>query len=101
MSRSPRERVLELQTRSMKDNLLFGGIPESHDDADAAVKDFIKTELEIPDEVNCQVVHRLRPRDDGKLRSIFAKFTNRKDREEVHQAAPAKLADKRPYSVNE
>ncbi|XP_033749216.1 uncharacterized protein LOC117333908 [Pecten maximus] len=97
------ESMLEMQTRSMKDNLIFGGIEETGtgEDSEQVVKDFIKTELGISDEVEFHVVHRLRQRDDGKPRSIVAKFVNRKDRERVLRAAPAKLSTKRQFSINE
>ncbi|XP_069109884.1 uncharacterized protein [Argopecten irradians] len=89
----------------MKENLLFGGLPERGDntaeDTEKVVKDFISNVLDIPDEIPFQVVHRLRPRNDGKPRSIVAKFCNRKDREKVLNAVPDKLADKKQFSVYE
>lgn len=46
-------------------------------------------------------MHRLRPRSDGKPRTIVAKFESRKDREIVLKAAPVKLKGKHEYNMNE
>ncbi|XP_069125614.1 uncharacterized protein [Argopecten irradians] len=98
-----REGLLELQTRSMKDNLIFGGLGETglEENTELVVKDFIKSELDITKEIVFQVVHRLGKRADGKPRSIVAKFVNRKDRDRVLNAASTKLASKRQFSINE
>ncbi|XP_060081081.1 uncharacterized protein LOC132560432 [Ylistrum balloti] len=99
-----REKIIELQTRSMKDNLLIGGIPETNeatDDPEALLKNFIKTELGVENDINFQLVHRIRRRSDGKPRSMIAKFTSRKDRDMVLNAAPVKLVGKPQFTVNE
>lgn len=98
------ERLLELQTRSMKSNLLFGGIPETNnpdEDSVQVIQNFIKNELDIQDEIEFQVAHRLRKRPDGKPRSIVAVFSKHKDRDTVLKAVPGKLAEKKEYSVYE
>jgi hypothetical protein len=52
----------------MKYNLIFGGIEQTaldyEEETEAVLKEFIKTELEIPDadQINFQNVHRLRKR---------------------------------------
>ncbi|CAC5416619.1 unnamed protein product [Mytilus coruscus] len=56
--------------------------------------------MKIEDEMQFHAVHRLRPRDDGKPRSIIARFERRKDRDLVLQRAPATLKDT-SYRVNE
>lgn len=98
-----REQLLSVQTRSMKDNLLFGGIPEQvgEEDTEQVVKDFIRKELDIESDIKFSVVHRLRPRTDRKPRTIVAKFESRKDREMVLKSVPAKLRDKHEFNVNE
>lgn len=96
-----KERVLEMQSRSMRENLLFGGIPEEaqeKDDPDniqteRVLKKFISEKMDIKDDIQFQVVHRLRPRSDGKPRTIVAKFERRKDRDRVLKAAPLHLKE--------
>jgi hypothetical protein len=67
-----REDHLKMQTHTMKYNLIFGGIEQRaldyEEETEAVLKEFIKTELEIPDadQINFQNVHRLRKRNDGK-----------------------------------
>ena len=51
-------------------------------------------------DINFQRVHRIRPRTDGKPRSIIAKFINYKNHETVRKSTP-KLQDKPQYSVSE
>ncbi|CAG2221991.1 unnamed protein product [Mytilus edulis] len=103
-----RERVVEMQARSMRENLLFGGIAEDtceKEDRDniqteKVLQNFIKEKLNIPDNIKFHVVHRLRPRQDGKPRTIVAKFERRKDRDRVLKAARDNLKDTQ-YSIYE
>ena len=69
-----------MQTRSMKYNLLFAGIPDISDEENTqeVLKYFIKNVLKYEEDV--QVAHRSRKRRDGRPRSIVAKFEHRKDR---------------------
>jgi hypothetical protein len=48
------------------------------EETEAVLKEFIKTELEIPDadQINFQNVHHLRKNYDGKPRNIIARFTH-------------------------
>lgn len=87
-----KESHLDLQTRSMRDNLLFEGIPEdSEENTEEVIKDFIQTELEITDEINFHRVHRMGKHKENKHRPIVAKFVLHKDKEIVRRAAPEKL----------
>ncbi|CAC5363079.1 unnamed protein product [Mytilus coruscus] len=104
-----KERVIDVQARSMRENLIFSGIDEAPDEQVKGAKNshtenqlklFIKEVTKIEDEMQFHVVHRLRPRDDGKPRSIIARFERRKDRDLVLQRAPATLKDT-SYRVNE
>lgn len=101
-----KEDFFKLQSHSMKYNLIFGGIPQTetdeNEDTEAVIKDFLKTELEIPgaDTIQFQNVHRLRKRHDGKPRNIIARFTNYRDHETVRKSVPGKLRLKPQYSVN-
>jgi len=102
-----REDHLKMQTHTMKYNLIFGGIEQTaldyEEDTEAVLKEFIKTELEIPDadQINFQNVHRLRKRNDGKPRNIIARFTHYKDHERVRKVVPEKLKEKTRYTVNQ
>ena len=54
-----KERVVQQQSRSMRDNLIFKGIPDDYnpvEDTEGKIKDFIKSELGIEDEINFHVV---------------------------------------------
>lgn len=102
-----REDHLKMQTHTMKYNLIFGGIEQTaldyEEETEAVLKEFIKTELEIPDadQINFQNVHRLRKRNDGKPRNIIARFTHYKDHERVRKVVPVKLKEKTRYTVNQ
>ena len=82
-----REEIHRLQTRSMKDNLLFSGLPETpspdgHEDVqqtEIIISDFIKNKLQINENIPLQVAHRFKRGRDGRPRSIVAKFV-RKER---------------------
>jgi len=62
-----KETVLDVQSRSMRDNLIISGIPESTpDNPEVQVKKFMVTALKIPTEtvnnITFHRVHRLGPR---------------------------------------
>ncbi|KAL0165966.1 hypothetical protein M9458_037810, partial [Cirrhinus mrigala] len=85
-----KETVIDLQARSMRDNLVFSGIPESaEEDAEATVKSFIKTYLKLPEDtvenICFERVHRLGAKKSGapRLRPIVAKFGYFKQKEQV------------------
>ena len=65
-----REKLIESQTRSMRDNLIFKGIPDVQnetetEDTEAKVKEFIVKELGVEADIHFHVVHRLKRRQDG------------------------------------
>ena len=99
-----KERVVQQQSRSMRDNLIFKGIPDDYnpvEDTEGKIKDFIKSELGIEDEINFHVVHRLKPKQDKSPRGIVAKFERRKDRNKVLSKAIAKLKNNKQFIVHE
>ncbi|CAC5425315.1 unnamed protein product [Mytilus coruscus] len=101
-----RERVVESQTRSMRDNLIFKGIADVEnynelENTEAKVKEFMGEVLKIKDNINFHVVHRFKPKTDGTPRSIVAKFERRKDRDRVLAIARDKLRENPRYSVYE
>ncbi|XP_072573290.1 uncharacterized protein [Paramormyrops kingsleyae] len=85
-----KEAVLDLQARSMRDNLVFAGIPEAADEnPETTVKNFIHKQLKLPAETTSNItfhrVHRLggkRP-DGHRPRPIVAKFEHFKQKELV------------------
>ena len=78
------EEFLKMQTRTMKDNLIIAGIPESVDEnTETVIKTFINDVLKVPGDIPLHVAHRLRKRRDRRPRSIVAKFEHRKDRDRV------------------
>ena len=85
-----KETVLDLQARSMRDNLVFAGIPEhAEEDPEATVTAFIKNQLKLPEEAVSNItfhrVHRLggKRANSNRPRPIVAKFVNFKQKEQV------------------
>ncbi|KAL3973864.1 phosphatidylinositol phospholipase C, delta [Sarotherodon galilaeus] len=77
--------VIDLQARSMRDNLVFSGIPEAAgEDAETTAKSFIKTHLKLPEDTVKNIVF------DRVPRPIVAKFGHFKQKEQVkRRCAPA------------
>ena len=93
-------KVYELESRSMRDNLVFHGLPKSaNENCDLLVKTFCKEKLEMEatevDRVVFDRIHRigrlenLRP---GNIRPIVAKFHRYNEREKVRQIGYEKRA---------
>ena len=74
------EKVLEMQTRSMGDNLIFSDLPEveraeTPEQKEQIVQQFLNEKLGLEENnIQFHVVHRLRRRRDNKPNSIVAKF---------------------------
>ncbi|CAG2241201.1 unnamed protein product [Mytilus edulis] len=94
------ERHLDLQTRSMRENLVFSGIPhkdeETIEETENIIKNFMYTELKMETTVDFHRAHRFgketefRDKKDGRLiktRPIVCRFKNFKDREIVRSSA--------------
>ena len=91
-----RENFLELQTHTMKYNILIEGVRESNtetEDTEQVVHQFLKDSLKIEDAESIEFhnVHRLRKRSDGKPRRIIAKFVKKKDHERVLRVVPEQV----------
>ena len=92
-------KVIDLEARSMRENLLFNGIPESDpENCEVKVKDFMVKELEIdPHTVNgitLDRVHRIgKPKGPGFIRPIVAKFHKYAEREMVREKGYNKRND--------
>ena len=96
------DKHLDLQTRSMRDNLVFTGIKEEEEEnTEQVLIDFISNELgATASETTFHRVHRMGRRMRGKTRPIVAKFVLHKDRETIRKLAPEKLKEK-AYGINE
>ena len=97
------EKLVDLQWRSMRENLIFTGIHDPGDpkeDTETALRRFLSNEMNIDYDIPFDRVHRLGKYDDTKTRPIIAKFERFRDRERVRLAAPAALRDK-DYGVRE
>lgn len=85
-----KESILDLQARSMRDNLVFSGIPEqAEEDPEATVKEFLQKYMKLPTDtvksISFHRVHRLggkRP-DNRRPRPIVVKFEHFKQKELV------------------
>lgn len=95
------ERHLDLQMRSMRDNLIFEGILETQEEnTEEILKEFLKSEMNITDEPQFHRVHRMGRKTQGRPRPIVAKFVLFTDREKVRKAAATTLRGK-PFGINE
>lgn len=98
-----REAILDIQTRSMRDNVVFSGIVEREgENVETVLKDFIRTELAYTKNVEFERAHRIGKQgisQHPRHRLIVAKFSSFKTKEEVRRCGP-KLAGK-PYGVSE
>lgn len=83
-------KLLDIETRSMRDNLMFYGIPEEgeNENCEILVKKLFDNVLKIPQSENFLFdrVHRV-GRKSGKPRPIVAKFHYYSERERVRQAS--------------
>lgn len=85
-----KETILDLQARSMRDNLVFAGIPErAEENPEETVKSFLQQQLKLPlDAVRNITFHRVhrmggKKQDSRRPRPIVAKFEHYKQKEQV------------------
>jgi hypothetical protein len=100
-----KKEVIELKSRSMRDNLLFFGIPEEKGEKDSdcvnKVLDLIENKLQVEnasENIKLHRAHRIGRYDSKKTRPIVAKFAYYPDREKVRLNA-SKLA--KPYGISQ
>lgn len=90
-NKAMKETILDLQARSMRDNLVFTGIPERIvDNPEEAVKDFMINKLKLPidtaNRITFHHVHRLgQKNNNNRPRPIVAKFEHFKQKETVQR----------------
>ncbi|KAH3798272.1 hypothetical protein DPMN_151869 [Dreissena polymorpha] len=82
-------RLVNCESRSMQENLMFYGFDESkEEDCEVIVKTFIKDILQIEaHDIKLDRVHRIGPYSNSKTRPIVAKFHDYNDRERVRKQA--------------
>lgn len=81
-----KETLLDLQTRSMRDNLIFAGLHENkQENAEDVIKDFLKTHLKLPPDtvktITFHRAHRIGQQTNKGPRPIVVKFEHFKDKE--------------------
>lgn len=81
-----KETILDIQARSMRDNLIFSGIPEAEtDNPELSIQHFMQNQLKLsPDVINkitFHRVHRLGKLQERKPRPIIAKFEHYQHKE--------------------
>ena len=85
------KRLIELENRSMRDNLIFTGIPEvpneTNENTELIISDIVQKKIGIKSNVNFERVHRMGKKnaDARRPRAIVAKFSHFKDRELVRK----------------
>lgn len=102
------EKLTDVQWRSMRENLIFYGIPESelnrgmYENCELIIKNFIRMEMNINKDIQFDRVHRLGRYSQQQRypRPIVAKFTYYKDKELVRLNAPKTLINS-SYVVKE
>lgn len=90
-NKAMKETILDLQARSMRDNLVFTGISEqTTEDPEKSIKEFMSKQLKLSAEtvnnITFHRVHRLGPRNNNnRPRPIIAKFEHYKQKDQVRQ----------------
>ena len=106
--------IIDLQCRSMRDNLIFTGISEPQysgenaeaefEDVEQSLRTFLTDEMQISRYMPFHRVHRLNSLERGRRnegpKPIIAKFERFSDREYVRGQAPKTLVNK-PFGVRE
>ncbi|XP_048759528.2 uncharacterized protein LOC125669122 [Ostrea edulis] len=95
--------VIDLKARSMRDNLVFSGIPEDKsEDTEEVLQEFLQRKCKLDYEIQFERVHRMGRWNEFNEhpRKIVAKFTYYKDREFIRTRAAQKLRGSRVW-VNE
>ncbi len=107
-----KESILDIQTRSMRDNLVFSGIPEkTPDNPETEIKEFMITHLKLPpatvQNITFHRAHRLGKQRNNGPRPIVAKFEHFKQKELVKskgrelKGTDFGLNDQYPREINE
>ena len=88
----------DLEARSMRENLLFHGIPElPNENCELQIKQFLVDKLSIDDDIKLDRAHRL-GKPKGNNRPIVVKFHSYKDRELVRTTAQTKANELKNFN---
>ena len=99
-AKADHDAVIDLQWRSMRDNLVFYAIPEKvNESCEATLKQFFVDEFGVTEDVEIARAHRMGKQETGKTRPIVAKFHRYQQRETIRLAGP-RLAGKR-FGISE
>ena len=99
-AKADHDAVIDLQWRSMRDNLVFYAIPETPDEnCDTTLRKFFVKELGVTEDIELARAHRMGKHESGKTRPIVAKFHRYQQRETIRSAG-RRLAGKR-FGVSE
>ena len=83
-----KNKIADLADRSMKDNLILNGIPETvGEDTESTVKTLINITMHTNENVEFQRVHRSGTGAYGGPRNIVAKFSNYKQKEKIRKCS--------------
>ncbi|GFS19897.1 RING finger protein 40 [Elysia marginata] len=85
------QRLVEMENRMMRENLLFIGVQEERDEnPEAKVAKIIQEKIGITQPIEFERVHRIGSnyRSNGRPRTIVARFSRFKDKEAVRISAP-------------
>ena len=97
------EEILDLKTRSMKDNIVIYKLEEGENEKPSEVKGkvakFIKEKLKVDDAITIDRAHRLGAKKDGISRSIVAKIPSSDEKSKLFQAA--KNLKETNYSISD
>ncbi|XP_052793207.1 uncharacterized protein LOC128227051 [Mya arenaria] len=103
-----KDELCYIQSQSMRNNLIFGNIPESPtgeipENCEEIVKNFIREKLKIAsnlvEKLSFERVHRMGQREAGRNQKIVAKFSLYKERELVRREW--KVLDGTGYFIHE
>ena len=100
------EKIIDLQARSMRDNMIFRGIDESENeswqDTETNLRNFLKNELKLPNADNIAIdrAHRMGSKLPDKPRNIVAKFANSAAKGQIF-ANVKNLREKKQFSIQE
>ena len=100
------EKIIDLQTRSMRDNLVVRGIDETENESwettEAKVVKFMKSELKIPDAEIPKIdrAHRIGPKIKDRPRNVVVKFASSKGKSRVFKYVK-NLGGKKQFGVQE
>ena len=99
------EKLIDLQWRGMRENLIFSGIDEpilargEYENVELTLRNFLRMEMNITEQIPFDRVHRLGMYNREQSRPIIAKFERFRDKGYVRKQAPSTLVNNEHYPV--